>query len=262
MKRTKVLLAFGFSLLLSYSANAQHFVESSGALITYRYSNGVTAGITQHFYLQNTGSPGSVEVSATKSATYTGSVTAGETVDIALLYDTGSQTLYSPESGTDCQIEISSSQGNQAFTNVIPTVYTPSRIFIPDPFSPIGGTWIDNSSWTKVILDTCTSITITAWNPTAVVDPGSQSLPKALLLQNYPNPFNPSTTIRYSLPKEEHVSVRVFNTLGQEVAVLVNQQQTPGFHQVRWNADVAGGIYFYRLSAGEFVKTKKMILLQ
>jgi hypothetical protein len=85
---------------------------------------------------------------------------------------------------------------------------------------------------------------------------------KFSLAQNYPNPFNPSTTISYSLPKTAFVSLRIFNTLGQEVATLVNEQKEAGYYQVRWNAVVPSGIYFYQLQAGEFVETKKMILLK
>jgi hypothetical protein len=82
------------------------------------------------------------------------------------------------------------------------------------------------------------------------------------LSQNYPNPFNPSTTISYSLPKTAVVSLRIFNTLGQEVSMLVNERKEPGYYQTTWNANVPSGIYFNRLQAGGFVETKKMILLR
>jgi len=80
--------------------------------------------------------------------------------------------------------------------------------------------------------------------------------------QNYPNPFNPSTTISYSLPKTAIVSLTIFNALGQEIAVLVNEQRLPGYYQRQWHANVPSGIYFYRLQAGVNVETKKMILLR
>ena len=82
------------------------------------------------------------------------------------------------------------------------------------------------------------------------------------LSHNYPNPFNPSTTVRYSLPRTAHVTLRIFNTLGQEIATLVDGEKNAGFYQVQWNAAVPSGIYFYRLQAGEFAETKKMILLR
>jgi hypothetical protein len=100
---------------------------------------------------------------------------------------------------------------------------------------------------------------------------GSRHIPAEFSTsQNYPNPFNPSTTISYSLPRSAIVSLRVFNTLGQEVASLVNEQKPPGFYQVQWNANAPSGIYFYRLQArpidggqaGEYMKTTKMVLLR
>ncbi|KAA0230906.1 T9SS C-terminal target domain-containing protein [candidate division KSB1 bacterium] len=84
-----------------------------------------------------------------------------------------------------------------------------------------------------------------------------------VLRQNSPNPFKPSTTITYSLPKAAHVTVKVYNLLGREVATLTDQQTPAGTHQVIWNAQSApSGIYFYKISVGNFSKTKKMILLQ
>jgi hypothetical protein len=83
------------------------------------------------------------------------------------------------------------------------------------------------------------------------------------LLQNYPNPFNPITTIRYGLPARSRVTLTVYNTLGQSVAVLVNEIQDAGYHEVRFSAGGhASGLYFYQLQAGNFRATKKLLLLQ
>lgn len=88
------------------------------------------------------------------------------------------------------------------------------------------------------------------------------------LSQNYPNPFNPSTEITYSIATGKNISLTVFNTLGQEVAVLVNQFVSAGNHTVKWNGTdedgnpVASGIYLYRLRSGDMSETRKMLLLK
>ena len=84
-----------------------------------------------------------------------------------------------------------------------------------------------------------------------------------LLKQNYPNPFNPVTKIEYTLSANSKVSLIIYNLLGQEVAQLINGPQSAGTHIVFWDASkVSSGIYFYRLQAGDFVRTKKMVLLK
>ncbi len=83
------------------------------------------------------------------------------------------------------------------------------------------------------------------------------------LSQNYPNPFNPSTTIRYSLPSSTNVKLAVYDLLGREIATIVNEEQSAGWKEVKWNAfGVASGIYFYKLQAGEFQETKRMIMMK
>jgi len=83
------------------------------------------------------------------------------------------------------------------------------------------------------------------------------------LLENYPNPFNPTTQISYSLAKASNVTLTIYDILGREVATLVNGKNEPGEHSVSWNAlNVPSGVYFYRIVAGDFVQTKKMILLK
>jgi photosystem II stability/assembly factor-like uncharacterized protein len=83
------------------------------------------------------------------------------------------------------------------------------------------------------------------------------------LLQNYPNPFNNSSVIRYSIPNYTQVTLKIFNTLGEEIETFVNQEKPAGIYEVTFNAsDLASGIYFYQLKAGSFIDTKKMILLK
>jgi hypothetical protein len=83
------------------------------------------------------------------------------------------------------------------------------------------------------------------------------------LEQNYPNPANPSTNIPFSLPQQSRVRLAIFDLLGREVATLVNEERNAGSYSVTWNASsFASGVYFYRLQAGEFVQTTKLVLLK
>ncbi len=87
--------------------------------------------------------------------------------------------------------------------------------------------------------------------------------PSFMLAQNYPNPFNPSTTIQYSIATSQHVSLKVFNVLGQEVRSLVDEQQSPGLKTVRFDAgNLSSGVYFYLLRTPSFSAAKKMILMR
>ena len=84
-----------------------------------------------------------------------------------------------------------------------------------------------------------------------------------MLNQNYPNPFNPSTTIKYSLPNNGNITLKVYNLIGQEVATLINSYQTSGEYAVTFNAsNLSSGVYFYRLESGSFNVVKKMLLMK
>ena len=83
------------------------------------------------------------------------------------------------------------------------------------------------------------------------------------LSQNYPNPFNARTEIRYALPEDTYVKLVIYNVAGQKIKTLVNEEKEAGYHECIWNGnDVASGIYFYRLQAGDFVQTRKVVLLK
>jgi hypothetical protein len=84
-----------------------------------------------------------------------------------------------------------------------------------------------------------------------------------VLHQNYPNPFNPTTTIEFSIPKSEFVTLKVYNILGEEVATLVSEKLTAGKYKYDWDAGrLASGVYLYRIQVGDFVEAKKMILMR
>lgn len=83
------------------------------------------------------------------------------------------------------------------------------------------------------------------------------------LSQNYPNPFNPETTIQYSIPKSEFVTLKIFDALGKEIATLANEQKLPGYYEVKFDgSNLSSGVYFYRLQSGSFIQTKKFVLLK
>ena len=84
-----------------------------------------------------------------------------------------------------------------------------------------------------------------------------------LLEQNFPNPFNPITTIGFGIQNKSNVKITILNAIGEEVAIVLNEEKEVGYHQVEFNAtDLSSGIYFYRLQAGNFIETKKMILMK
>ena len=107
---------------------------------------------------------------------------------------------------------------------------------------------------------------ISVIDPTAtgiISEPLTEVPEKFLLQQNYPNPFNPSTVISWQLAVGSKVKLTVYNITGQRVAILVNERQPAGTHSVQFDASgLASGVYLYRLEAGEFIQTRKMVLMR
>jgi Secretion system C-terminal sorting domain len=100
-----------------------------------------------------------------------------------------------------------------------------------------------------------------SYSPVAEADVSKPTV--YFLSQNYPNPFNPSTTIEFSIPERSHVSLKVYDVLGNEVATLVNGWMESTNHQVTFDGSrLASGIYYYTLTTGNFTSTKKLILLK
>jgi len=132
-----------------------------------------------------------------------------------------------------------------------------------DPNTPGAGTFNSVTAYKGIALTGYLGITVFNNTITSVNDKHNTSPNNFELFQNYPNPFNPSTTIKYQIPKAEHVTLKIYDILGRVVATLVNREQRPGNYEVQFNANsLASGIYFYRLTYGSLSQVKKMIVLK
>ncbi|MBI3194932.1 MAG: T9SS type A sorting domain-containing protein [Ignavibacteriae bacterium] len=145
-----------------------------------------------------------------------------------------------------------------------------------DTIQPGKGYWVKVAQAGKLILSSSTALS--ASNrikivPTSELPPSppdeevtnhqSQIPTHFALEQNYPNPFNPSTVISYSLPVHSFVTLKIYNTLGEEVATLAEEVQDAGYKSVEWNAEhIPSGMYFYRLQTSEFTQMKKLLLIK
>lgn len=141
---------------------------------------------------------------------------------------------------------------------------------------PLNGYYVDNStaigSDGTLYIGTNKGSTHTQGQKTliAIQDTGTVSVNEEpilikdyALLQNYPNPFNPNTIINYQLPAGSNVTLKVYDLLGREVATLVNEIKPAGSYEIEFNASaLTSGVYFYKITAGDYVSTKKMILLR
>ena len=154
-------------------------------------------------------------------------------------------TSFAPEG--KFTIDLNNNTGTQYLTNSIP---------------------LDNGDILAVGYDFASNsgdfmITRLTQNPTGIDEQTNIHPQDYVLYQNYPNPFNPTTKIKFSLPVRDYVTLKVFDILGNEVAILVNEEKERGVYNVNFDASqLAGGIYLYRLQAGSFVETKKMILIK
>ena len=119
------------------------------------------------------------------------------------------------------------------------------------------------SGWRRIFLPN-KSPQPDGWVQETVLSAALEHIPTEFVLgQNYPNPFNPTTTIKFALPEKSKVNLSVYNLLGEKVAELINDELSAGYHETQWNASgFSSGIYYYRLIAGSFTDTKKLILLK
>lgn len=121
------------------------------------------------------------------------------------------------------------------------------------------------NNWWHYVVDYEAAVALAkSTHPVGLREENSLNPPRKFgLEQNYPNPFNPSTVINYLLENPSHVSVKIFNMLGKEVATLIDKLMSPGQHTVQWNAQgFSSGVYFYQLKTGNIIQTKKMVLLR
>jgi len=142
-----------------------------------------------------------------------------------------------------------------------PEIQSIGETFTLDNLVPPAGTYW----YMKLITNLWTDPSLKLkYDTTVDVEKVSTEVPKNFTLyQNYPNPFNPSATIRYEIPERSFITLKVFDVLGNEIASLVNEEKLAGSYEVKFEADrLSSGIYFYKLQSGNFIKTKKMLLLK
>ncbi len=161
---------------------------------------------------------------------------------------------------------ITDASGDYSIGGLAPATYT---VFVDAVGYTSSGTYTSSPSYSTTGSPTPTTadLTVTPETPLAITEKPVQPTGYSLD-QNYPNPFNPTTQIAFSLPASMHVSVAIFNILGERVATLVNANMSAGSHIVTWNARnqsgemMPSGVYFYRLSTPSFTAVKKMLLLK
>jgi hypothetical protein len=152
---------------------------------------------------------------------------------------------------------LNQNQGSGSWKNIgryfLPA-HTPISIKVIDSGESSSGPVIRADAFKILLFDGTTNI----------VDQNKKFIPtKFKLFQNYPNPFNPATKIQYQIPDISQVTLRVYDILGREITTLVNEEKSTGTYEVNFDAsELSNGIYFYKMQAGSFVETKKMILLK
>jgi len=144
-------------------------------------------------------------------------------------------------------------------TPVTSTEQNPENIFYNNP----GIYEVSLIATNSLGTDTLTKLCYIEVEQTIFVDDEINSPNEFSLLQNYPNPFNPATTITWSQPIQANVTISIYDILGNEIETICDQETSSGKHSINFSAkDLPSGIYFYKIIAGNFISTKKMILLK
>lgn len=157
---------------------------------------------------------------------------------------------------------------------------------LPPPLPPlpvkilgfIDSIWIAPNLWILKTISPTTEVNLTflglgsfkipgykmdIHNPPLSVQDSRNLVQSFHLYQNYPNPFNPTTSIKFILYKDSKVKLKIYDVLGKEIVILIDENLQPGTYEINWNAsNYSSGIYYYRLFAGDFIETKKMVLLK
>jgi hypothetical protein len=170
---------------------------------------------------------------------------------------------YTLSGARSVEVDFTGVNGSGVFLSLLPTVLGKLRFTVLDPVRGFMVRWdqqatvvyddqgVDRTS--SVLLGLATAIGEEPWE-----------IPSAFeLQQNYPNPFNPATTIRYGVPYESHVTLAVYNLVGEHLATLVDEPQAPGYHAVTFNAErFSSGFYIYRITAAGTTLSRKMLLVK
>ncbi len=195
------------------------------------YTNSIMAGGTVLLYSANGGSSWT-DVSAPGSGNILGIAGSGA----KWWYVRGSSVYYSLNNGTNWV-----------------TDYTSTGTYYDIAIASTGQIWAVKSNGG-----------ISKFTIPVGINPITSEIPKQFALcQNYPNPFNPLTNIKIQIAKQTTASLKIFDELGREVSTLLNEQLKPGTYEIQWDAsNYPSGVYYYRLIAGDFIETKKMVLVK
>jgi hypothetical protein len=262
---------------LCTATNLQQFpvlVEdgAGGAIVTWQdYRTGVFDVYAQRINMNGDvmwttdGVPISTEVDAQMSPDITSDGQGGAIITWRDYRDNGNQDIYAQRINNSGIIQWT--VNGIAISVATADQYTPA--ITSDGYGGAIITWWDyRNGSTSDIYAQQVSLDGQLGIVTNVKDNFSSSPELFILKQNYPNPFNPSTTIRYSIPanvngQTSNVILKVYDVLGNEIATLVNEEKPAGTYEVTWYAgQLPSGVYFYQLKAGNFIDTKKMLLLK
>ena len=169
--------------------------------------------------------------------------------------------------GLDVEITVSGTTSNVAgeLVDANGDVVAVNNSTSNNPFTltaPVEGTYLVNSGYKNPNPRTWDSIsvviTLTGFSGNTI-----EPVPTYKLFSNYPNPFNPSTKIKYAVAEKTYVSLKIYDIAGSEVASIVNSEHVAGEYEIEFNAgNLTSGVYLYKIQAGNFVQTKKMILMK